>query len=92
MNITTIFNLGDIVYLKRDAIEGKLIPLIVEKINISVETTTLTVVSYQISSTEKFHNSIYYETELDLYENAKILAENALDEDISELEKRKQEL
>ena len=92
MTITTLFNLGDVLYLITDANEGNLIPVIVEKIFVTVETTVLTVIRYQVSSNEKFHNTTYYENELETYENAKNRAESVLDAQITQLEQDKTEL
>lgn len=86
MNITTLFNLGDKVYSIVDSGKGNLIPLIIEKIKIDVESTLLSIVSYQVSTTAKFHNTVYFENELENYESAKIRAENKLNEQIAEIQ------
>ena len=92
MQVTTQFDLADSVYLKIDAAEGKLIKLIVEKINIAVESTELTVISYQVSNTAKFHNSLYNEGDLYTYAEAQARAETALQAEITEIEEEITEL
>lgn len=92
MNINTLFSLGDLVYPIIDANEGKLIPLIVEKINIVVETTELNVISYQVSATAKFHNIVYFENELESYESAKNRATSELNSQITTIEQEISEL
>jgi len=86
MNITTLFDLGDVVYPIVDADKGNLIPLIVEKIIVNVETLELTAIKYQVSATAKFHNSIYFENELELHEDAKERAENELNDQITQIQ------
>ncbi len=86
MNINTLFNLSDKVYAINDSNQGKLIPLIIEKIIIEVENTSLVIISYQVSSTVKFHNSMYFQNELELYEDAKTRIENKLNTQIEEIQ------
>jgi len=86
MNVNTLFSLSDLVYSIIDASKGRLIPLIVEKITIVVETTELNVISYQVSAIAKFHNTVYFENELESYENAKNRAESELNGQITEIE------
>lgn len=92
MNINTLFNLGNIVYSTIDSNQGKLIPLIIEKIKIEIESTSLVIISYQVSSNEKFHNTIYFENELESYEDAKTRIENKLNEQITEIQQEISEL
>jgi len=86
LDLTTKFNLGDTVYLVADANLGKMISMIVEKIEIEIETTNVVSMIYQVSSSEKFHNSKYYENELETYANAKTIAENELTKQKNELQ------
>lgn len=86
MEITTKFNLADIVYLKLDVHQGNMVPLIVEKITTTVETTEIISTLYQISNTEKFHNENAYEQDLYTYAEAQSIALAALNDEKAEIQ------
>jgi hypothetical protein len=89
MEIVTEFNIGDIVYILEDANKGNLVPVIIEKIILSVERENLIITSYQVSSTNKFHNTVFYENQLTTFENAKVIVNTKINEEIKELERKK---
>lgn len=88
MNISTKFDLGDTVYPNSKAIDGILLPSIVEKIKIEVETNEITVISYQISNNQLFQNEYYYESDLKTYNEAKEIAETELESEKEAIQTR----
>lgn len=88
MDITTQYNLSDIVYSQADAEQGNLIPLIIEKINITVESTDITTITYQVSNTNYFHNTEMNESDLIEYNVAKEIVERKMQDEIVELQGR----
>jgi hypothetical protein len=90
--ITTNFALADVAYILVEAKKGNLVPVIIEKITAIVESSQITAISYQVSSTNLFHNTILNQDELATYADAKALAEDELNEQIDEIEEKINEL
>ena len=89
MNITTSFNLADTAYIIAEAIKGNLMPVIIEKIKVKVETLENILITYQVSNTDLYHNTEFEEADLiSSYEDAKALAESALEDEILEIQNR----
>ena len=86
MNVTTKFNLADIVYGIDDASKGDLIPLTVIRIMIEVLSLDLIDISYEVRNNEKFSGSEYEEYQLLSYTDAKELATTQLEQDISTIQ------
>lgn len=86
MDISTEFDLAETVYAIEDSGLGKMIPLIVEKIIINVETIDITTITYQVSSNNKFHNTTYYENEIESLTNAQTRAETYLNGKIDDIQ------
>lgn len=86
MEIITKFNLGDTAYSIKHASEGNLIPLIIEKINITVETSEIIIIEYQVSSTNLFHNTIFGEDQLGTCDEVVSLAQDEIQTQIDQLQ------
>lgn len=93
MNISTKYDLADVVYIKRKALEDhEYINAIIEKIIINVYSDVITVIDYQISSNSLFHNSIFPENELLTKEEADAIILEKLQEEKQNIVDRIEEI
>jgi len=86
VDISTKFDVGDIAYLAVDARAGKMISLIVEKIEVETMNPSYSKILYTIGSNEKFAKSQAYEGDLLTYAEASVIAEAELEDQIDQIQ------
>jgi hypothetical protein len=86
MEINTKFSLGDVAYPKYLASQGEVVPVIVDKITISVESTQIIVIVYRVANNGLFNNTMFNEDDLIDLDEAKVLACETLQVKLDEIQ------